>query len=178
MSNRNRNAFQAYKNTYHDTVRKRMQGVYNGNYANQVNRIINIMQKWFARPDIKTNHARTLYRGIKNITPIKNYINKGYVPNKSFSSWTNNKNVAKRNFSSNNNKSMILILKPTTARGIPYINFRKGKPPAYMPHNNRERESVLAPRVFRIGKPYRENGRTYALVTNIKKEIPPWIKKA
>ena len=179
MNNSRSHSFKNYKYSWHDSVRHRMQGTYTGkNNINNVNAIIKNISNWFAGPNVKTNHARTLYRGIRNITPIKKYINKGYVPNKSFSSWTNSKHIAVKNFSSNNNKSMILILKPNVARGIPYMNFKKGNPPAYMPHNNAERESLLAPRVFRINKPFRENGRTYAIVTNTKKEIPPWIKKS
>lgn len=102
-----------------------------------------------------------LWRGLKDIPPS---ILKGYLQNKSFSSWSSNQNTA-RSFGPNYNiEGILLELNTSKMKNIPYVNY-SNKPPIYYKQKNDEEEFVLPPRVFMVSQP---NKNRVVKVLNIK----------
>lgn len=164
-------AFRDYKGKGYKGIREYMYG----RSTNKYNRsAAEIFKNTFEDPLTKRgppSGVQYLYRGLGDM-PLT--ARKGYLENKSFSSWTSDKHKTAL-FASGGKYGSGVVLKLNTQKmkNVPYVNYGKGKPPAFLNRDNKEKEYILPPKVFLIDKPRRVDRYNVEIdVTNLSNQIP------
>lgn len=132
----------------------------NKRYAAKVVTAAKLMNQFFNKPYGQGAQGlpasvNKLYRGVNNKFPVPA---NGVVNNKSYSSWTSNKNVA--NAFTKSNRGLIFVMNKNKLGNTPFEWFQE------FGRMDPESEYILPPLKYTIGAPYMRNGRRYVNVTS------------